>query len=93
MKYFDLFGIGPTKHILFHYSTFYAGLALTYQIVLSFCGAIFSIFIYTKKGEFIGSQFAINYILKLARLNYFSTLGLLIISFVPWAMLELFKFL
>jgi len=91
LKYFELFGVTSTKQILFHYTTLYSGLLLVYLFSLSFYGIIFSIFIYMKKGHFIGSQFAISYTLKLANLNYYSTLALILIVIFPWAMYEFYS--
>ncbi len=93
LKYFDIFGATSTKLHLFHHSTFYAGLVLTYLFSLSFYGIIFSIFISLKKSEFIGNQFAVSYSLKLAQINYYSTLGLVLITIFPWVMLNFYNYL
>lgn len=92
LKYFEIFGVISTKNVLFHYSTFYAGLVLSYLFSLSFYGIIFSTFIYMKQRKFIGSQFAVSYTLKFARLNFYSTLGLVILIVFPWAMLEFYNY-
>jgi hypothetical protein len=91
-KYFEIFGVTSTSHILFHHTTFYVGIAVVYLFSLSFYGIIFAIFIYIKKSEFIGSQFAVSYLLKLANLNYYSTLGLVLIVIFPWVILEFYNY-
>jgi len=91
-KYFDLLGPGLSKQAVFHYSTGYAGVFWIYLCALSFLSIIFSIFIYRKKDKFIGSQFAISYTLKLANLNFYSTLSLFLITLLPLILLQYFKY-
>jgi hypothetical protein len=91
-KYFDLLGPGLSKQAIFGYATGYVGVFWIYLCALSFLSIIFSIFIYKKKDKFIGSQFAISYTLKLASLNFYSTLSLFIITLLPWILLQYYKY-
>ena len=92
-KYFDLLSPGLSKQAIFHYSTAYAGVFWIYLSTLSIMSIVFSIFIYKKKDKFIGSQFAISYTLKLAGLNFYSTLSLFMITLLPWILLQFYKYI
>jgi hypothetical protein len=91
IKYFDLFTLSVIRQNLFHYSTAYAGVFWTYLFALSLCSIFFSIFIFMRKDKFIGSQFAISYTLKLAHINFYSTLLLCLLTIMPWILLEFYK--
>jgi hypothetical protein len=91
IRYFDLFASTTEKQSLFHYSAIYAGVFWLYLFSLSICSIIFSIFIFLKKDKFIGGQFAISYTLKLAHLNFYSTQLLLLLTIMPWVLLEFYK--
>lgn len=91
-KYFDLLSPGLAKQVVFSYTTAYAGIFWIYLSTLSFMSIIFSIFIYRKKDKFIGSQFAISYTLKLASINFYSTLSLFIITLMPWMLLQYYTY-
>ena len=91
-KYFDLLSPDLSKQAIFHYTTAYAGVFWIYLCVLSIMSIIFSIFIYKKKDKFIGSQFAISYTLKLAGLNFYSTLCLFTITLLPLILLQYYKY-
>jgi len=91
-KYFDLLSPGLSKQAIFYYTTGYAGVLWIYLSALSIMSIIFSIFIYKKKDKFIGSQFAISYTLKLAGLNFYSTLSLFLITLLPWILLQYYRY-
>ncbi len=91
-KYFDLLSPGLSKQTIFHYTTGYSGIFWIYLCALSIMSIIFSIFIYKKKDKFIGSQFAISYTLKLAGLNFYSTLSLFMITLLPWILFQYYKY-
>ena len=91
-KYFDLLSPDLSKQAIFNYTTGYAGVFWIYLSALSFMSIIFSIFIYRKRDKFIGSQFAISYTLKLANLNFYSTLSLFLITLLPLILLQYYKY-
>lgn len=92
-NYFGIFDGGMTKQLLFDLRLGFSGVLWIYLSTLSFFSIFFSVFIFNKKDQFIGSQFAINYTLKLVRINYYSTLCLLTISLVPWISFYYFKYI
>ncbi len=92
IKYFDIVNASNIKLLIFHYRTYFIGLILIYLFLLSFYGIIFSVFIYQKKAQFIGSQFSISYTLKLARINYLGSLALFILINLPWILIEYYSY-
>jgi len=92
LKFFKLLIPQATKHIVFHYSSGFAGLLWIYLVLMSLYSIIFTIFIFNNKDKFIGGQFAISYMLKLARVNFFSTMALGAISILPWILMEFYKY-
>lgn len=82
----------PLKLKLFTFSYGFSGFLLMYLIYLSFYSILFSIFIIKRKDKFIGSQFAVSYTLKLASLNFYSTMALFLISILPFTLLSYFKY-
>lgn len=90
--YFDVFKSGFSKQNLFDINTGYSGVLWIYLAILSLSSILFSLYIFIKRKNFIGSQFATNYILKLAKVNLYCTLSLGIIAMVPWIFTYYFKY-
>lgn len=90
-KYFELSLMNSSKLNLFSHQYGFAGIMYLFLSLVSAYSIVFAIFIYNKKDKFIGSQFAVSYTLKLAGLNYLSTVVILIICALPYLLLNYFN--